>query len=259
MKGSLKSYPSFHTDSNVAAPSKITTTIALFLSRLSGATDSAPRPPWRTARRPLLRPNTGLAPPVCQRYSGEISVMIDSLEVPVLRFEEVTPERWDDFETLFASRGGPKHCWCMAWRALPSDCRGDGVAKKRAMKNRIVGGQQVGLLGFLGSEPVAWCSVAPRDSYRPLGGLDDDEATVWSLACMFVKRELRGKGLSKELIRAAIHHSHRRGADILEAYPVDPESPSYRFMGFVPAFVELGFTEVGRAGSRRHVMRLDLR
>lgn len=76
---------------------------------------------------------------------------------------------------------------------------------------------------------------------------------------MFLKRELRGVGYGKELICAAIQHSRLRGADILEAYPVDPESPSYRFMGFVPMFEELGFKEVRRAGSRRHVMRLDLR
>ncbi|MCP9895462.1 GNAT family N-acetyltransferase [Vulcanococcus limneticus Candia 3F8] len=122
-----------------------------------------------------------------------------------------------------------------------------------------MGGQPVGLLGYRGTDPVAWCSVAPRDSYRPLGGLDDDERKVWSLVCMFVKREFRGVGLGKELIRAAIQHSRLQGADILEVYPVDPESPSYRFMGFVPTFQELGFKEVGRAGSRRHVMRLDLR
>jgi GNAT superfamily N-acetyltransferase len=184
--------------------------------------------------------------------------MSESLEVPVLRFEEITPERWDDVETLFASRGGPKNCWCMAWRALPSDHRGNSAAKKHAMKELIVGGQPVGLLGYRGTEPVAWCSVAPRDSYRPLGGLEDDQAKVWSLVCMFVKGELRGFGLSKELIRAAIQLSRHRGADILEAYPVDPESPSYRFMGFVPTFKELGFMEVRRAGSRRHVMRLGL-
>jgi hypothetical protein len=45
---------------------------------------------------------------------------------------------------------------------------------------------------------------------------------------------------------------------ILEAYPVDPDSPSYRHMGFVPAFAAHGFEEIGMAGSRRHVMRLTL-
>ncbi|WP_199728828.1 hypothetical protein [Corallococcus sp. CA053C] len=45
----------------------------------------------------------------------------------------------------------------------------------------------------------------------------------------------------------------------MEAYPVDADSPSYRFMGFVPVFTSAGFEVVGRAGSRRHVMRLPLR
>nr|PZN92019.1 MAG: acetyltransferase [bacterium] len=44
----------------------------------------------------------------------------------------------------------------------------------------------------------------------------------------------------------------------MEFHPVDPDSPSYRFMGFVRFFEAAGFREVGRAGSRRHVMRLDL-
>jgi hypothetical protein len=45
---------------------------------------------------------------------------------------------------------------------------------------------------------------------------------------------------------------------MVEAYPVAPDAPSYRFMGFVPVFEEAGFAEVGRAGTRRHVMRLSL-
>jgi hypothetical protein len=39
---------------------------------------------------------------------------------------------------------------------------------------------------------------------------------------------------------------------------VAPDSPSYRFMGFVGAFEAAGFTEIEMAGSRRHVMRLAL-
>ncbi|HXH22989.1 MAG TPA: GNAT family N-acetyltransferase [Dehalococcoidia bacterium] len=179
--------------------------------------------------------------------------------MPKLRFEEVTPDRWTDFEALFESRGGPKNCWCMVWRTLPSKDRRNKGAKKQAMKRLILGGEPVGLLGYRGTKPVAWCSVAPRETFRDLGGPGDEAAVVWSLVCMFVRPELRGQGIGKELIREAITHARRYGADFLEAYPVDPESPSYRFMGFVPAFNELGFQEVARAGERRHVMRLDLR
>ena len=60
------------------------------------------------------------------------------------------------------------------------------------------------------------------------------------------------------MIDAAVEHARARGASVIEAYPVEPDSPSYRFMGFVGAFQDAGFREVGRAGTRRHVMRLAL-
>lgn len=175
-----------------------------------------------------------------------------------LRFNEVTSSEWDDFEALFERPGGPKHCWCMVWRALPSAARSDQAAKKRAKKARILAAQPVGLPGYHGAQPVASCSVAPRDTFRNLGGAEAAGADVWSLVCMFVKREWRGVAVSKQLIRAAIQLARHRGADVLEAYPVDPKSPSYRFMGFVPVFQELGFQQVGQVGGRRHVMRLKL-
>ncbi|HXL31928.1 MAG TPA: GNAT family N-acetyltransferase [Bradyrhizobium sp.] len=112
----------------------------------------------------------------------------------------------------------------------------------------------------MGDQPVAWCSIAPRETYRPLGGPAADLATerIWSLACLFIKRDHRGKGLTAELITEAIAHAKAHKATIVEAYPVDADSPSYRFMGFVDAFASAGFQEVGRAGQRRHVMRLIL-
>jgi len=108
---------------------------------------------------------------------------------------------------------------------------------------------------------MAWCSIAPRATYRRLGGADDfadDPDAVWSLVCFFVKRDYRGHGVTDQLLRAAIAHAGRRGAKIVEAYPVDPDSPSYRFMGFVRVFERAGFKNAGAAGTRRHVMRLEL-
>ena len=67
------------------------------------------------------------------------------------------------------------------------------------------------------------------------------------------------RGAGHQLIAAAIAHTRKKGATVLEAYPVDPDSPSYRFMGFVPAFAAAGFRSVGREGTRRHVMQLTLR
>lgn len=177
-------------------------------------------------------------------------------------FRAVDSSRWEDLERLFESRGGPKSCWCMVWRGTPEERR-DKASKKSALERRVMENTPVGLLGYLDEEPVAWCSVAPRPTYRPLGGIEaegEGEApdAVWSLVCFFVTRRLRGRGMSVRLLEAAIEHARERGARVLEAYPVDPESPSYRFMGFVPLFEAAGFREVGRAGNRRHVMRLEL-
>jgi GNAT superfamily N-acetyltransferase len=79
------------------------------------------------------------------------------------------------------------------------------------------------------------------------------------LVCFFICRDLRGKGLTKRIIEAAVQHAAKRGAKVVEAYPVEPGSPSYRFMGYLPTFSAAGFHEVGRAGTRRHVMRRELR
>jgi GNAT superfamily N-acetyltransferase len=75
---------------------------------------------------------------------------------------------------------------------------------------------------------------------------------------MFVPRRERGHGLAHELIAAAIEQARAEGADMLEAYPVDPDAPSYRHMGFVSAFERAGFTHAGPEGRRRHVMRLTI-
>ena len=179
-----------------------------------------------------------------------------------LRFREVTKETWKDFERLFESTGAPKYCWCMAWRADRDEVKhADGASKKKQLRQRVRAGVPVGLIGLLDDEPIAWCSIAPRTTYRDLGGITregEDPGRIWSVVCFFVKRAHRGSGTVRALLREAERHARKRGATALEGYPVDPDSPSYRFMGFKPVFDAARFTEVGRAGTRRYVMRKEL-
>ncbi|MEX1247402.1 MAG: GNAT family N-acetyltransferase [Anaerolineales bacterium] len=152
----------------------------------------------------------------------------------------------------------------MAWRPLPGDRSKatNAERRKKAMKRIVSTGTPVGILGYQDGRPVAWCSIAPRGSYRSLGGAEYpgvNEERIWSLVCFFVPRPLRGQGIMRQLLQQAIKTARKHGARVVEAYPVDPDSPSYRFMGFVANFKEAGFTETGRAGSRRHVMHLFLR
>lgn len=185
---------------------------------------------------------------------------------PKLSVKPVTAARWPDFEVLFESKGAPKYCWCMAWRANAEERKhaSGNAARKKLMKQRVDAGTPVGLLGYVDGAPVAWCSVAPRSTYQPLvyktstneaanGNAEDRK--IWSIVCFYILRSHRGQGLARQMMEAAVKYAKRRGAKTVEAYPVTEDSPSYRFMGFVPMFKQAGFHETGRAGTRRHVMQ----
>ncbi|WP_299398980.1 GNAT family N-acetyltransferase [Pelagibius sp.] len=181
-----------------------------------------------------------------------------------LRVEAVTAATWPDMEALFEGRGGPHYCWCMVWRRMPSKHRRDKGCKKAALKQRVEDGTPVGLLGYLDERPVAWCSVGPRPSFRRLAEIEPDQlrkqpGNVWSIVCFYVQRAYRGQGLAAQLIEQAVAYAQAQGAEMVEAYPVEPEAPSYRFMGFIPQFARAGFTMAGKAGGRRHIMQRRLR
>ena len=176
--------------------------------------------------------------------------------MPRLLVHEVTPERWDDFERLFETKGSPKYCWCMAWRSTVEESKGsDSAHRKAAMAACVKKGTPVGLLDYFQGQPVAWCSVAPRSTYRRLVSDGSSDEGIWSIVCFFLLKEYRGSGVTKRMLAAAIKHARTHGAKVVEAYPVDEDSPSYRFMGLVNMFEEAGFRKVGREGSRRHVMQ----
>jgi hypothetical protein len=59
---------------------------------------------------------------------------LNSLSMRRLTFHDVNQDRWPDFERLFESRGSPKSCWCMVWRARGEETRRiKGPDRKQAM------------------------------------------------------------------------------------------------------------------------------
>ncbi|MCY3895874.1 MAG: GNAT family N-acetyltransferase [Chloroflexi bacterium] len=182
-----------------------------------------------------------------------------------LTFRAVETSTWPDFERLFSARGSPHYCWCQMYRATRGSARkADRSELKSAMCERIHQGMQVGILAYAGDTPAGWCSIGPRPTFPRLrtttvnGAADPDDSSIWSLTCFFVPRRFRKCGLATRLLQAAIDHAGTQGATAVEAYPVDPDSPGYRFGGFRPMFHSAGFDEIGRLGKRRYVARLDL-
>jgi GNAT superfamily N-acetyltransferase len=175
-----------------------------------------------------------------------------------IKTKPVDKDNWKDFETLFQSKGAPKYCWCMAWRMSKEELKhNNSPSRKKFIKKRVWSDTPIGLLAYVEKEPIAWCSIAPRETYQRLGG-DDRVEKVWSVACFFIRRDYRHQGLVDRLIADAKKYAKKKGAKYLEAYPVDPDSPSYRFMGFTQTFEKADFNFVKKAGTRRNVMTCKL-
>jgi len=173
-------------------------------------------------------------------------------------FRRIGSEDWAEFEAFFASKSVLRYCWCMDYRMTRQEMRENTSENRKAcMKARILGGVPVGLIAYLDGAPAAWCSVGPRESFRNLHG-DEGIERVWSLTCLFVAPEHRGKGLARRLVGEAAAYARESGAEHLEAYAVERDSPSYRHMGFVDMFEKAGFAFVKNAGTRKRVMALRL-
>lgn len=183
---------------------------------------------------------------------------------PAIRCVAATAARWRDVERLFGDRGACAGCWCMWPRLSAAEFRrGCGAGNKRALRRLVSTGARPGLIAYQGGAPVGWCAVAPRVAYPRLERsrvmARVDEQPVWSIVCFFVDRTARGTGVTTALLRAAIEHAIRRGAGILEGYPLDSAgkrlADTFAWFGLATAFRRAGFKEVARRSRTRPVMR----
>jgi GNAT superfamily N-acetyltransferase len=175
-----------------------------------------------------------------------------------------TPSRWADIERLFGERGACGGCWCMFWRKSRKQYEADkGSKNKQAFKQIVANGSKPGIIAYSGNKPVGWCAVAPRKDYvalersRILKPVDDQP--VWSVSCLFVRKDFRRQGVASKLLSAAVEFATRRGAKIVEGYPVEPSSDSmpdpFLWHGVPSAFKAVGFKEVLRRSKSRPIMR----
>jgi GNAT superfamily N-acetyltransferase len=129
-------------------------------------------------------------------------------------------------------------------------------------KSIIDSGTVTGLLAYLHGEVVGWVAVEPRSAYpklahsRALKPVDDQP--VWSVTCFFVAKGFRRKGITVELLKAAIEHVRKQGGKIVEGYPVDAKKDMpapFVYTGTASAFQQAGFQEVARHTPTRPIFR----
>jgi GNAT superfamily N-acetyltransferase len=139
----------------------------------------------------------------------------------------------------------------------------DALGRLEHMRNLCEHEPGPGVLAFVDGEVAAWCSIAPKATYRALVNsrtiphVDDGDA--WSAVCFRVRVGFRRRGLMRDLLDGAIEHARASGATVIEGYPVDPEGDridqSFAYVGTFELFEAHGFDRVlqtaGRSGGKR--------
>jgi GNAT superfamily N-acetyltransferase len=190
----------------------------------------------------------------------EESNLVEELD---LSFHPLTQKLWRDFELLFGRNGACGGCWCMYWKLRGkafSENTGDAA---RQMQKSIVDAKTVpGLLAYSDGYPVGWIAVEPRSAYpklahsRVLKPVDDEP--VWSITCFFVEKKHRRKGITVELLKAAVDYVRKQGGKIVEGYPMDTsqnQADAFIYTGTASAFRQAGFVEVARNAPTRPIFR----
>jgi ribosomal protein S18 acetylase RimI-like enzyme len=196
-----------------------------------------------------------------------------------LEIHPLTPDRWPDIVDLFREGGDPKWCWCMFYRLRAKDFAANRIVDNRAALEALASDAASGsrpapgLVAYQNARPVGWVSVGPREDYERLRRSKVipavDDRPVWSVTCFVVGERVRGNGLVRPLLDAAITFARDHGAEALEAYPVDTEgermSPNALWTGTIGTFRAVGFRVVGsrlsqqgEARPERPIVRLEL-
>ena len=189
-----------------------------------------------------------------------------------LAIRPATPDRWADVEAVFKAKGCSvaRGCWCMFYRRSGEHVPPKGMTRAKSnraqLKKLVDGGTPPGLIAYHGKVPVGWVSLAPREEFAKLEHSPVmkpvDDKPVWSVVCFVVPSEYRGQGVAHALLQGAIAFARKRGAKLVEAYPVDKadrSSDDAMWFGPKSMYDRAGFEEVARRKPARPVVRLAVR
>jgi len=184
-----------------------------------------------------------------------------------LSFQPLRRNLWTDLEELFGYNGACAGCWCMYWKLRGRAYEEARHSEARQMHKAIVdSGVATGLLAYSEGEVVGWVAVEPRSSYEKLAHSrvlkPVDDKPVWSVTCFYVAKRYRRKGITVELLKAAVEHVKRQGGKIVEGYPMETEKDMpapFVYTGTASAFRQAGFKEVARRAPTRPIFRFDIK
>lgn len=169
-------------------------------------------------------------------------------------FKPLTPKLMADLGVVLKGSWGTT-CWCMFPRLTDKQMKelpGDGAIKerRRAAMTKLARRRShaPGLVAFDGNEPVGWAALGPRPEFirvdKSKATPPVDDAPVWIIPCITVRKAARGQGVAVALIKAATAYAFEKGAAAVEAYTRADEirtGADNIYFGTEPLFRRAGF------------------
>lgn len=176
-----------------------------------------------------------------------------------LQVESAGAAHADSIVELFSRCDAP--CFCQYFQ-FPGDnrdwqlrCGEDREANARALRQQLSDGQLQGFVGTIEDEVVGWLRLERPELltkryqgrlYRGLPCFEGERARVMSVVCFLVDPKLRGQGVARSLLEAALGWGRAEGLSSLEAFPRGAEdvTEEEQWTGPVGLYTGLGFVRV---------------
>ena len=169
---------------------------------------------------------------------------------------------WDAFATLVERNNGVfGGCWCMGFHPEGGDRKTTPDRNRERKLERVREGTAHAALVFDGEECVGWCQFGapdevPRIKNRAAYEQGRSSRPDWRIACNFVGKGLRRRGVATAALAGALELIAGLGGGIVEGYPEDAGSvpAGFLFNGALSTYEQLGFARERKIGKHRWVV-----
>jgi hypothetical protein len=170
---------------------------------------------------------------------------------------------WPAFAALVEANNGVfGGCWCIGFHPEGAEKDTTAALNRERKLQRVKAGTAHAALVFSGDDCVGWSQFGkpeelPRIKSRAAYDKGATTAPDWRIACCFVGKGHRRKGVSAAGLAGALELIALAGGGIVEGYPEDSDSvpAGFLFNGALSTYEALGFTRERMIGKHRWVVR----
>ena len=169
---------------------------------------------------------------------------------------------WDAFAALVEANNGVfGGCWCIGFHPEGGDRAATAAANRERKLERVRAGTAHAALVFEGDACVGWCQFGapgevPRIKSRAAYEKGLRELPDWRIACNFVGKGHRRKGVATAALAGALDLIGSLGGGRVEGYPEDSGGvpAGFLFNGALSTYERLGFVRDRQIGKHRWVV-----